>query len=291
MVLVALVLSKVVHVETNKRSVAFFFLLLIIGTFIPVLGLCMVVVFVLLLRHYSVDFNPVELNTFAQVEYTRKNPVNIVAYGSGWASTRLQSSNFSTDQRKQALQGITRGTPKDSNLIYNQLVSDDVEELRVCAFSMLENQQNYIHEKINQLLKTYNEMTDVNKKAFMAKQLALLYWELIYRNLSDYEFRKLLLERSTFFANIALAVFKEDATLWILLSRIEITKGEKQKGLTNLEIAAKYNAPKSKVLPFLAELAYQKHDYNGVKRFLGEDSSMRFILKINKVIRFWCPYE
>lgn len=286
--LIVLSLVNLVSIDVNKQRRAFSFLLMGIGTFIPLIGIFVVLLVTLLLKKYGKDFYPIEVNTYHDVEYSRKNPIKTVAYGTGWADIRLNSSKFSQDERKQALQSISRGLPKDANLIYSKLVSDDLEELRICSFSMLEIQQDYLQSKINLLLKKHQDNTDPKKKAFLAKLLALLYWELVYRNLSDQEFRSILLERSSYFANQSLAVLSDDATLLILISKINIQEGKLEESLQNLKKAAAFQAPASKIIPYLAELAYENKDYKTVKQLLNSDHSLRYIFKINKIVNFWC---
>lgn len=286
--LVVWALMEFIDLKINKHPKALFALLLAIGTFIPGFGLVGGGILMVLLKRHTGDFKPVAFDFYEEIEYTRKNPIKTVSYGVGWASTRLQSNQFSTEQRKQALHTVTRGGLKDANFMYSQLVSDDVEELRVCAFSMLENQQNRLHQKINGLLKSLSATPDPWQSVFIEKQLALLYWELVYLNLSDHEFRALLLERSTYFAGKALDILNEDPSLWILLSRIDTLQGRKKEAYRHLQYAAEYGAPVSRIIPFFAEMAYQQKDYQTVKQLLSSDTSLKYIIKINKIVNFWC---
>ncbi|WP_347251474.1 hypothetical protein [Legionella sp.] len=287
-VLVTLLIMNLIQLDIIKRKKSFALLSICIGAFIPPLGNIVVIIAVFLLKKYGEDFQPIEINLYPQVEYARKNPVKVVAYGTSWADVRLHSSNYSPEERNQALYSVSKGLPRDTNRIYSSLVSDDLEELRICAFSMLENQQDFLQKKINQFLKKYEEILEPKKKAFIAKQIALLYWELVYRNLADQEFRSILLEQSNFYANIALEILSDDTTLLILLSRINMENGQIKEGLSNLSMASKYNAPNSKIYPYLAELAYKKREYNTVKEYLCSDASFRYILRINKIVEFWC---
>ncbi|KTC85778.1 hypothetical protein [Legionella drozanskii] len=287
-VLVSYMLLNVYNLEIVKRRREFTYLLVSIGSFIPLLGNILILVGMYLLKKYGRDFHPVEVNVYPTVEYSRKNPVKIVAYATSWADIRLHSPNYSPDERHKALYSISRGLPRETNLIYSSLVSDDLEELRISAFSMLEVQQDYLQTKISQLLKKYEEAHEPYKAAVIAKQIALLYWELVYRNLSEKEFRSILLERSEFFANVAMEALPEDTALLILLSRINIENGKLKEGLYHLSAAAKLQAPSSKIIPYLAELAYKRREYSEVREYLCTDSSFRYILKINKIVEFWC---
>lgn len=286
--LIVYALLQFVTLEINKRKRAFSIFLISIATFIPLLGNLASIIIVLLLKKYSKDFHPIEMNLFPPVEYTRKKAVQRVSYGTSWANVRLQSSNFTEEERKKALLSVTRGVPRDANLIYSQLVSDDMEELRICAFSMLENQQDYLQSHINQLLKKFHATIDTDMRAFIAKQIALLYWEIVYRNLSDREFRAISLERSHYYTDLALQHRGKDMTLWVLLARINNESGKFKEVKECLAIASKFDAPSSKILPYLAELAYENREFPAVKRYLCSDSSLLYVFKIHKIVKFWC---
>ena len=64
--------------------------------------------------------------------------------------------------------------------------------------------------------------------------------------------------------------------------------GNTEEGLKDLDIASTYEAPQSKIIPYLAEVAYNNQDYNLVKKYLNSDNSLEYILKINKIVKFWC---
>lgn len=157
-VLVSYALLNFFNLSIFKRRREFTYLLVSLGTFIPLLGNLFIIAGMYLLKKYGKDFQPVDINVYPTLEYSRKNPVKIVAYATSWANIRLHSSTYSSEQRHQALSSISRGLPRETNLIYSSLVSDDLEELRISAFSMLEAQQDYLQTKISQLIKNMRKL-------------------------------------------------------------------------------------------------------------------------------------
>lgn len=274
-----------------KRKKEFLYLLAAIGTFIPILGIIVGGLVIFLIKKYAKDFQPIEIDTYQPVEYIRKKATHTVAYGSSWATTRLYSKQYSPQERQQALQSISKGFPRETNLIYSQLVSDDLEELRLLAFSMLEKQQDYLQVQISLLLEKFEEAIEFKQKAYLAKQLALLYWELVYRHLSAQEFRTIALERSTFFADLAIQVFDTDSSLYILLAKLNIEKGHLEAGLRYLKLASQFQTSNSRTMPYLAEHAYKNKNYQAVKQYLCADPSLRYAFRINKIVEFWCNHE
>jgi hypothetical protein len=272
-----------------------FFFLVTLQIFIPLLGTALVFMLNVYLKNHLKKVYPIPIETFKKLIYTRKNPVKTDPYGDGWAAIRLQFSNFSELERKQALISLNKGIKREANQMYNHLVSDDMEELRICAFSLLENQQNLLHDNINQLLQISQRLTStptnnttLKKSAFYDKQLARLYWELVYLNLGDSDFRKIMLNKSKTYTEKALLVDQDDPSLWILLARIAIEDGQWEKGANLLLHAEKCQGSLNKIYPYLAEHSYLKQEYQQVKTYLSKDVSFRDIPRINKTVSFWC---
>ena len=333
-VLLAYILTYTIHIDIVKRKTELLVLLAITGMFIPFLGNIFNLIGICLLSLFTKNFSPLSIHVQPIYSFARKKPVRAVAYGMNWANVRFQSSRFSKDEQLEALRGLSRGQVRDVNLIYKKLVSDDEEELRVRAFSMLENQHNYLHRQINSLTNIFNsspesisstsrglsvgsmslraslDPTDkprdvgrereeavsnvfnktkaLQHRAFIAKQLALLYWELVYRNLADEEFRAIVLERSLHYALIALQSRPEDARLWLLTSRIHILQNNLEESLHDLNQAAILHAPPSRYLPFFAEIAYKNRDYPAVIEYFKANPSLQYLLKINSIYKLWC---
>lgn len=274
------------HLGNKKKSV--FLFLLVTQTFTPIIGNVIVIMAIFMLKRYKTNIYPVQIATFHTPIYIRTTPISIPAYAEGWAFLRLNSPTFPENERKQALIALNRGAQKNTNRIYQQLVSDEMEELRICAFSLLELQQNQIHASINSLLKIYTNATYASNKAFYAKQLALLYWELIYLNLGDKEFRNVILNRCAYYANIANDILQQDPIVLIILSRIAYSNQDEKTGAKMLQAAKDHHAPNSKVDPYLAEARFLARDFEHISSYLSYDKSFEFILKLNPLVKFWC---
>ncbi len=278
------------HIGAHK-ALPFFVFLLILQTFIPLLGQVIAITSIAWLRRYRAEVYPCEILSFQNPMYIRTTPIAVTAYAEGWASLRLNFAAFPEHERKQALISLSRGAKQYSNLLYQQLVADDLEELRICAFSLLENQQDFIHDKINELLKIYNQTPPSAIQAFYAKQIAWLFWELIYLNLGDKDFRLVILERSLHYANIALAWSPQDPTLLILSARIAMAQQQTTASVQLLQKAAQLHAPHSKIAPYMAEQAFYEHDFAKVRQYLAHDAAFQHILKLRDVVNFWCTHD
>lgn len=277
------------HLIRPQQRKLYWWFLISVNTFIPLLGWLITCSASFLLRRYTKQAHSVKINILPRINYTKDKAAGVQAFGAGWAMVRLQSAHFAREERTKALIGINQsGFGRDINIINRQLLSDNMDELRLYAFSLLENQQNQVNKFISQFSKALEETHDVVRRAKIEKQLALLYWELVYLRLSDEELRQFVLEKSRNFAESALKVLNQDAILWVLLARIHMEKHDTKQAIEALNTAIKYHGPNSKTYPFFAEFSFKQRDYVQVKKYLSMDISFNNIPKLSHIVEYWC---
>lgn len=273
----------------SKRKALIFLLLTSLGAFIPIVGILLSIVGVFCLRAYNKNSSVIEINTIPAISYTNDKIPLTTAYGEGWARVRLNSSSFSKKERENALISISKNISSETNTITRKLLSDDVDELRLYAFNLLENQQNNLNKCINELLQKLQTLTCEKEIALTEKNLALLYFELAYLNLNENELRQIVLQKSYQFATKAVKVLSEDAALFILLARLQIEREEKQEAIKILIQADQLRASPSKTYPYFAEYYFNLRDFAKVKKYLSAESFFRDIPKLHNIVKFWCP--
>lgn len=205
-------------------------------------------------------------------------------YGEGGALRNLLHSS-NPYQRTEAL--IRLGQFADVNKIMYHLLADEADEIRLLAFNILEQQERFISEDIEQLLK----LLDTDKlseeiRAKFEKNLALHYWELVYRHLIFSELEHSIIEKALSYALSALRILPEDATLWVLLGKIFIRLKKFPEAEEAFNKTLFFNVPPSQVLPYLAEIKYNQRDYLAVKKYLDSDVLLDVSL-IAPVKYFW----
>lgn len=286
--LLAWLLIKVIDERLVKQRLAFFGLLTAFCTFLPFFGLFVAVISLSLLSRYQKLSPEVTIKTFPPLYYTDEKIIKVSAYGAGWAKIRLESQEFSKNVREHALISINKTIGREINQLNRQLLSDSTDELRLFAFSLLEKEQDMINNKISELLQAYAHVESSEKKALIEKYLAALYWELTYLNLAETEFRQLVIDKCRYFLERAVEVLTNDYSLWCMLAQVYKETGHIELSIDALKTAEQLGAPSTKVYPYLAEYSFMKHHYNEVRKYLSHDVSCRDILKLNKVVDYWC---
>lgn len=215
-------------------------------------------------------------------------PVN-PRYGAGGAVMRLLDKSAPTSERATALFVIGEGNMAQVNYLMYQLLPNKSDEIRLLAFNILEQQESSITEDINKLL----SMLDTpgireETKAKLEKNLAMLYWQFIYRKLVLRELEVSMLRKAEKYALSAVKVLSSDATLWALLGKIYERLKEYDLASQFFEKTLEFNIPPSQVLPYLAEIQYAVRNFGAVRKYLSESDTLSDITLIAPVKRFWC---
>ena len=259
------------------------------GIFIPGLGILLIVLFAVMLHLYGKS--AVEIHTISQADYTKTKPIRTIAYAAGWARVRLESDHFNKLERQQALRSISKGSGRDTNIIFKKLLSDKTDELRLYAFGLLENQQDFINRKINVLLRQLKKELPFMRRAKIQKELAQSYWQMVYLNLVGEELAPFIINKSREFVSQALESNPCDAALWVLLAKIYLAQGLPEKAVESLFEADKLGATASATYPYIAEYYFKMRDFKKVRQYLSADISLKNIPTFGKIVEFWCRHE
>ena len=271
--------------QVDWRFYCFIFLL---SFFIPLWGsLISAFVVITLYRLRAQYYRHAEILDDA-INIKQLKPIQI-KYGAGGALRTLMHNKDNTIERTQALFVLGQHRFVDINPIMYNLLSDETDEIRLLAFSILEQQESFITEDINKVLKLFEtEAMEASSeiRAKLEKSLAMLYWELAYRYLIFRELEVSILKKAQIYALSAQHVLSDDATLGVLLGKIYTR-------LENYELAEEafdktiyFNIPPSQVLPYLAGIKFKVRDYVGVKQYLDSETLLDVPL-IAPVKQFW----
>ncbi len=267
----------------------FFF---IVSFFMPVIGLVAVIIAVFLLRFVKVRARREEIKTVEMPFFMRQKIVKPQTFGESGAWTRAHSKTSQTSERIQSLAAINVSSTPQANILNRIMLQDDLDELRLYAFSLLNNQERELDEKINHAKELLEKTKDRLEAANIQKNLASLYWEVAYHKLVQEDLLEFTIEKALYFADLALEKLPEDATLWLLYGKIYMNHNEFDKAFDAFEKAKEYNAPDEKTLPYLAELCFKKKDFVRLREFLSASPNLWAIPRLNSLMRFWCyDYE
>ena len=209
-------------------------------------------------------------------------------FGEGGAISRLRSTKMSATKRIGALLAIDTCENRQRNKVIRDTLFDNEDEVRLLAFGLLEKQEKQITQQIRETKKRLDKEKNEYNRALNQKELAFCYWELVYQGLALDDLRNFAINMATELASDALKVLNDDIGLHLLFTKIYLATQDYSKAKEALEQTQALDAPYSKILPYLAELAYYKRDFNTLRSYLATDPDLLEIPTIGPVYQFWC---
>ncbi|MCK4870817.1 MAG: hypothetical protein KAS93_06890 [Gammaproteobacteria bacterium] len=235
--------------------------------------------------------DPHYIQYIKQVKYPpflKEHIVEPKNFGEGGAYTFLHElKDITGTVRVWVLAAINSFASPLANKINKTLLSDKDYEVRLYAFSALNNQENEINNRIIAALQQFEHSSDNKKRAHACKELALLYWELVYQNLTEPELIDDIIKKSILYLNIAQKTYQDDPELFVLRARIHMRKHEYKQAEELFLKALEFNLPVNIVIPYLSELYFIKRDIAKMRAYLTQNPHITDIPIVGPVVDFW----
>lgn len=261
-------------------------LFFLLAFFVPLLSFITMTAIVLLTRFFSkaaiyYPFVNVELPEFTLGSAGIRNSL-----GEGAIRTRLNNPNLSTEVRVKALLSAHAMSARYSVPMLKDLLGDEADDLRLLAYGMLDNREKTLNALIHELLIKLETCNQSSLRQLYQKQLAELYWAFAYEHLAEGDMLTYMLTQAERYTRAALEI-KSDGDLWVLLAQILIKQQKNRQAEAAFEQAITLGMPVTRIQPYLAELAYQRHDYQAVRKHLQLIPFNNQIPQIANIQRFW----
>ena len=288
-VFVAFIFWQLMPTHYRKESLWGFILLLSFNVFYPVFGMIGSGLFTIYLHRLVRHEKPDPMVTVTHMSFQTKFHSSIHhSYGEGGARAKLYAENVSNSGRVAALLALTAVKGPGTNTLLHETLTEDVDELRLLAFGLIDDQEKQIYESIRRMqniLKTMDLSKDI--QASVKKDLASFHWELCYLELVHGDMLEEMLDKSKAYAEEALETMTNDSRLWVVLARNYMRRGNYDKALNAFKNAIERDAATSKVLPYLADLYYRSRDFDNLRNVLSQCKNLKDIPALGPVIKFW----
>lgn len=156
---------------------------------------------------------------------------------------------------------------KNKGRILKEALSDDNDEIRLLAFSILSKDEDSINKSIFELKKKLKDTTSDEEKADLYENIGYLYWESVFLGIVDDELKKYYLKLSKDYFLKALE-FKQSAKINFYLGRIALLENNFQ--LAEKFFTESHRLENKKVIPYLMEIKYIKKDLKAVLNMAEE---------------------
>ncbi len=189
--------------------------------------------------------------------------------------------------RLKALVALQAVPTRVSSPVLRELLSDGVEDLRLLAYGMLDREEKRLNQAIHETLTHLAACTSAAARHEAQRKLAGLYWELVYQNLAQGDLRTHALQEALRHVEAALLGDGGDAGLYLLHGRVLHALGRHDTAHQAYSHALDAGIPAPRVLPYLAELAFEVQDYGLVRRIMERMQGWQGQSGLTQVISYW----
>ena len=197
------------------------------------------------------------INKFCLFDLTDKIPVVKIKFAEGMLNNVEKLNDFN---KFRLLSYLTNRNISKKGDILKKVLSDNNDEIRLLAFSILSKEE----DRLNKEILKRKELLKKKEDAYIYKELGELYWEFIFLQIADSELRDFYINLSKENFEKALEL-KEIKDIYFYLGRIYLMKKDLEKAE---ECFLKYI--NEKTIPYIAEIFYNKGELEQAKSLIEE---------------------
>ena len=211
-----------------------------------------------------------------------------VSYGRGARlKAELLNAEAATSLRMTALLAMQSMPAHTISPLLRGMLADPLDDIRLLAYGMLDSQEKRLTQRILAERPRLAAQLAPRERYEVNKALAELYGELIYAHLVQGDVYRNAAQQADAYATAALDVEPSDAALWRMRGRLALDRGDLDAADTLLERAIEQGFARDRMLPYLAEAAYLRGDFERVKTLLGQVSPSAVLPVMKPVLDYW----
>lgn len=190
--------------------------------------------------------------------------------------------------RLRALVALQNVSGRVASPLLRDVLSDPSDDIRLLAYGMLDSKEKRLNGAIHQESQRLQAAPPGSAShAEAAGKLADLYWELVYQELVQGDLRVHALQQSLAYTRIPLARTPDNAALHLRHGRLLQSLGEPAAARDAYHRALALGMPKTRIVPYLAEVAYDLGEFGVVRRLMGELDDWQSLPRLKPVIGYW----
>ncbi len=151
--------------------------------------------------------------------------------------------------------------------ILREALQDPVDDVRLLAYALLDDKHEVLTAKIRDLLTALE--SGEGERVALQQSAAAAYWELAYLGLAEPELRRSMLKSAEGHLLEALTEHGRNGELLFLLGRVRLLDGRRDAAEASLQQAIEAGMSRNEVLPYLAEIAFLRHDFDQIGKVLS----------------------
>lgn len=214
-------------------------------------------------------------------------------FGEASISTIGKIENINLRLKEKAILSISEiRNPFTINILKENL-SSRFDDIRLYAFSVISKMEKTFNENLHKLKEKLKEDISDEEKAELYYEIAAQYYDFIYYDIVDKEFKEFMLDEIFYYAQKSIQI-RETPDALILIGKFFLRKNLLELSYFYFSKAMKYeNLNPVKYVPYIAEIYYKLGLYMEIKEIFKKYSEIDLILNpnLNFVIDFWKEKE
>ena len=191
------------------------------------------------------------------------------------------------ERRIKAVMATRQMTSQEAIPVLKEALRDPADDVRLLAYSMLDALEEEINATIRSLL-TRLENEAPSQYQDLHERISNSYWELAYLGLAQGDVLRHVLNRSLHHLEQALDTGAGDPGLHIQRGRLLMHQRRWDEAANAFATAVEWGIPETSVAPYLAEVAFEKRDFNQVVTFIGQlGPSIRKSERLAAIAAYW----
>lgn len=303
----------------NNRFTNFLFIFLF-NLPIPIIGYILTLWIAWYINHVLYDKQQIS-SSFLNLDEFETSFLKVERiFGEGSLTQLINNSHVQKSKKLKALSSLAANlSPANLKIIRQTLTSSD-DEIRMFGYAVINKAEKALNMKIERELALIKEQStkrtnqDKKKVALAQKELAFLYWEMVYTELSHESLKENFLQESlqyikkskAFFVNHIVdtkehtpdskaTLYNDYATvsaLYLLSGRIQMLFKEYDIAIEKFTLAQEFLPNNNTfIIPYLAEIYFIKGKYTLVKNLLSNAKDLDLNTMLYPIVEQWRDAE
>lgn len=261
--LVAAVMSRFIpalYPKTERTPFGYFAAL---SFFVPVLGVAGLLL-LLLLSRFPTGPRESAIQLVEGPSFRGEEQEPEVAFSRKGIRPVLQSASAPSALKLKALLALRSVPSRAANNLIREMLQEPMDDMRLLAYGLLDAREKVLDARIH-AMKTRLAGAGADECAPLLKELAELYWELVYRGIVQGDLLRHAASEARRYLDEFLEREPRDAGGWALRGRLAALERRDAEAEAAFGTAIELGLPAQRALPYIAELAYRRRDFERVR--------------------------
>jgi len=263
---------------------------LLIGLAIPVVGALGLALSFLLGSFVANKRNSEEIywQTTNNINLPFTTPIGrkVSKYDSRGFVEQLMYSEDNSDLYKKVLAASNIKATLSVSLLKKAVEHTD-DKIRLTAYQTLDRKVTGLNREIQRLEKKANDQEGLDKSNTWL-QIASNYWELLTLEKEEPIARRQLLSKAAEAAQKSISILADNRNAHFTLGRILLMQRDPGAATQSFTEAMKLGMPREKIMPYLAEAAFDSRQYERIPKLLDSiDDAFKHYPPLSHVAEYW----